>query len=174
MQDGFESPLPSPEKEPPGILRHPAVIALATLLSIAALYLLFFRGPAPVLAPSTAQKRLPFGDAERMYASKLRFGNFEMSRAENFLNQEVTYLAGDVLNSGDRALTGIEVVVQFQDDMNQIALRENRPVLFGPTALLAPGKRAHFEISFDHVPPSWNMQLPSVQVSGLQFALSEK
>jgi hypothetical protein len=172
MQEGFESPLPAPEKEPPGILRHPAVIAVATLLSIAALYLLFFRGPAPVVAPAGAQKRLPFGDAEKWYATKLRFGNFEMSRAENFLNQEVTYLAGDVLNSGDRALTGIEVTVQFQDDMNQIALRETRPVLFGPSALLPPGRTAHFEISFDHVPPSWNMQLPSVQVSGLQFASS--
>jgi hypothetical protein len=172
MQDGFESPLPTPEKEPVGILRHPAVIAVATLLSVAALYLLFFRGPAPVVAPSGEQRRLPFGDTEKAYAAKLQFGNFEMSRAESFLNQEVTYLAGDVLNAGDRTLTGIEVTVQFQDQMNQIALRENRPALFGPTAQLPPGKTAHFEISFDHVPPSWNMQLPTVRVSGLKFASS--
>jgi hypothetical protein len=104
----------------------------------------------------------------------LQFENFEMSRAESFLNQEVTYLAGDVLNSGDRTLTGIEATIEFQDYMKQIALRETRPILFGATAALPPGKTAHFEVSFDHVPSSWNMQLPTVQVAGLQFARTDR
>ena len=38
---------------------------------------------------------------------------------------------------------------------------------------LAPGQTAHFQVSFDHVPDSWNMQMPRVQVSGLQFAPSK-
>jgi hypothetical protein len=168
MQDGFELPLPEPEKPERFILRHPLAIAAATLLGLVALYLLFFRGPAP--SPSTTQTRFPFGASEQAYAAKLRFGNFAMSEAESFMNQEVKYLAGDVLNSGDRALTGIEVVVEFRDDMNQIALRETRPVLFGASAFLPPGKSAHFELSFDHVPPSWNMQMPTVEAAGLQFA----
>ena len=82
----------------------------------------------------------------------------------------VLCLAGDVLNTGDRALSGIDATIEFQDDMRQIALRETRPVLFGTRTVLLPGKTAHFQISFDHVPPSWNMQLPSVKVAGLQFA----
>jgi hypothetical protein len=167
MQDGFESPLQKPEQRDGLVLRHPLAIAAATLVGLAAFYLLFFRGPAPT--PS-AQTRFPFGPQEQAYAPKLQFGNFEMSRAESFLNQEVTYLAGDVLNSGDRTLSGIEATIEFQDDMKQIALRETRPILFGVTAALPPGKTAHFEISFDHVPSSWNMQLPTVQVAGLQFA----
>ena len=167
MQDAFEPPLPGSEKQPDGIFRHPAVIALATLFGLAALYLLFFRGPAP--SPSAVQRHLPFGAAEQAYAQKLQLGNFAMSEAENFLHQQVKYLDGDILNSGDRTLTGIEVVVEFQDDMKQIALRESRPALSGPTATLAPGQTAHFQVSFDHVPSSWNMQMPTVQVSGLQF-----
>jgi hypothetical protein len=166
MQDGFESPLQKQDRDGL-VLRHPLAIAATTLVGLAAFYLLFFRGPAP--RPS-AQTRFPFGAQEQTYAPKLQFGNFEMSRAESFLNQEVTYLAGDVLNSGDRTLTGIEATIEFQDDMKQIALRETRPILFGATAALPPGKIAHFEISFDHVPSSWNMQLPTVQVAGLQFA----
>jgi len=172
MRDGFESPLPEPEKPEGLILRHPLAIAAATLLGLAAMYLLFFRGPAP--PPSVNQARLPFGPAEQAYAPKLQFGNFAMSRAESFLNQEVTYLSGDVVNSGDRTLTGIEATIEFQDDMKQIALRETRPVLFGASAILPPGKTAHFEVSFDHVPPSWNMQMPTVQVAGLQFARSDR
>jgi len=172
MQDGFESPLQKPEEQDGVILRHPLAIAAATLIGLAACYLLFFRGPAPV--PSAMQTRFPFGPAEQAYAPKLQFENFEMSRAESFLNQEVTYLAGDVLNSGDRSLSGIEATIEFQDAMKQIALRETRPILFGATASLPPGKTAHFEISFDHLPPSWNMQLPTVRVAGLQFARTDR
>lgn len=172
MQDAFESPLPAPQKEPGGMFRHPAVIALATLFGVAALYLLFFRGPAPL--PSSEKPRLPFGAAEQAYAAKLQFGNFAMSEAENFLHQKVKYLEGDVLNGGDRTLAGIQVIVEFQDDMKQIALRESRPVLSGVSAALAPGATAHFQVSFDHVPPSWNMQMPTVQVSGLQFAATSR
>src|SRR5258708_822528 len=168
MRDGFESPLPDPEKESRGPFRHPAVIAVATLLTIAAMYLLFFRGPAP--SPSVTGTRLAFGPDEQAYASKLRFENFAMSKAESFINQEVTYLAGDVLNTGDRALSGIDATIEFQDDMKQIALRETRPVLFWTRTVLLPGKTAHFQYSFDHVPPSWNMHVPSVQVSVLQVA----
>src|SRR6184192_2965704 len=168
MQDPFESPLPAPQKEPGGMFRHPAVIALTTLFGVAALYLLFFRGPVPV--PSSVRQRLPFGAAEQAYAAKLQFGNFAMSEAENFLHQKVKYLDGDVRNGGERTLAGIEVTVEFQDDMNQVALRESRAALSGPSAALAPGATAHFQVSFDHVPPSWNMRMPTVQVSGLQFA----
>lgn len=172
MQDAFESPLPAPQKEPGGVFRHPAVIALTTLFGVAALYLLFFRGPVPT--PSSVKPRLPFGVAEQAYAPKLRFGNFAMSEAENFLHQKVKYLEGDVQNAGDRTLTGIEAVIEFRDFMNQIALRETRPVLSGPTIDLAPSATAHFQVSFDHVPDSWNMQMPTVQVTGLQFAATPK
>jgi hypothetical protein len=172
MQDGFEPPLPAPNDQDGMMLRHPLAIAAATLLALVAMYLVLFRGPAP--NPSQQQTRFPFGPPEQAYAPKLQFGNFEMSRAESFLNQEVTYLAGDVTNTGEHAISGIEATIEFQDSMNQIALRETRPVLFGSSALLPPGKTAHFEISFDHVPPSWNMQLPAVRVAGLQFARTDR
>jgi hypothetical protein len=155
MQDEFESPLPAPPKAPDGIFRHPAVIALATLFGVAALYLLFFRGPVP--SPNALRRQLPFGATEQAYA-------------ENFLHQKVKYLDGDVKNTGERTLAGIEVIVEFRDDMNQIALRESRPILAAASAGLSPGATAHFQISFDHVPASWNMQMPVVEVAGLQFA----
>jgi hypothetical protein len=168
MNEDFQSSLPKPDPDSGRIYRHPAVIAAATLLSVAALYLLFFRGPAP--SPSSPEKRLPFGSEEQAYAAKLELKNFAMSTAESFMNEEVKYLAGDVVNNGERTLTGIDATIEFQDDLKQIALKETRPLLFGPRSELAPGKSAHFQISFDRVPPSWNMQMPSVAISGLQFA----
>jgi hypothetical protein len=62
MQDGFQSPLQKPEERDGVILRHPLAIAAATLIGLAACYLLFFRGPAPT--PS-AQTRFPFGAQEQ-------------------------------------------------------------------------------------------------------------
>src|SRR5258708_34292454 len=103
MQDGFEPPLPRPEDRDGMILRHPLAIAVATLLGLLAAYLVMFRGPAP--NPSVQQTRFPFGPVEQAYAPKLQFGNFEMSRAESFLNQEVTYLAGAVTNTVGRAIS---------------------------------------------------------------------
>lgn len=171
MQDGFQSPIPAPEQRP-GVLRHPAVIAGATLVGIAALYLLFFRGPAP--QPQIAQPRLPFGAAEQAYASKLVLSNFSMSEAENFLHQQVKYLDGDIANTGDRTLTALELTVEFRDDMKQLVLQETRPALIGPSPSFAPGQNAHFQISFDHVPPMWNMQMPVVRVSGIAFAATSR
>lgn len=164
------SPVPSPARR--GALPRPVALLFGGILLATAVYFIFFHAPSP--APISSQARLPLGSEEQAYAEKLQFGNLAMSRAENFLRQEVTILSGDVLNSGDRSLRAIEVTIVFQDEMQQIALRETRP-LFAPAAPpLNPGKSAKFEISFDHVPASWNMQIPSVRVSGLEFARAKQ
>ena len=115
---------------------------------------------------------LPFGPAERAYAAKIAIENLALSRAENFLNQEVTILAGDLVNTGERSLRDIELTVEFSDDMNQIALRESRLALTSASPPLGPGERRAFDVSFEHIPTSWNMQQPIVRVTGLLFAPS--
>lgn len=109
-------------------------------------------------------------DSEKDYAKYLRVENVAMSRAENFLHQEVTTMNAEVVNSGPQAIAALELSVEFSDEMNQVVLREARAVLGAPPAALAPGERRSFEISFDHVPPSWNMQQPAVRVTNLQLA----
>jgi hypothetical protein len=47
---------------------------------------------------------------------------------------------------------------------------ESRSVLGSQTPPLGPGQTRSFQISFDRVPSSWNMQQPSVRVSYLRFA----
>jgi hypothetical protein len=168
MEHKHESPPPVQTSAPRNFLGNPIVLVAAVLVIAAGTYFLFLQPPIP--APSSAGPRLPFGPGEQAYAAKLQFSHFAMSRAENFLHQEVTIISGDVFNAGDRTIRAAEVTIAFHDDMNQVVLRETRP-LFPPHAQpLEPGKSYHFEISFDHVPPSWNIQVPSVRVSGLQFA----
>jgi hypothetical protein len=48
-------------------------------------------------------------------------------------------------------------------------LRESRLAVNSASPPVAPSERRAFEVSFEHIPTSWNMQLPVVRVSGLRF-----
>ena len=124
-------------------------------------------------ASRTREMHLPFGAAEQEYARKLQIEKLALSRAENFLHQQVTTLAGELINAGDRPLQNVELTVEFSDQLPQVVLRESRPVLAVGRPPLAPGERREFEISFEHIPTSWNRQLPDVRVSGVLFALNK-
>lgn len=118
-------------------------------------------------APRMREAHLPFGSAEQAYAPKIQIENLVPSRAENFLNQEVTIFNGQVTNAGDTPVSNVEVSMEFADEMNQVILRESRVLFPAQAAPLAPGERRAFDISFDHIPPSWNIQQPAMHISGI-------
>ena len=145
------------------------LIAVAALIAAAAVYYFGFH-TAPQAPNARVTVQFPFGAEEQAYAPRLELSGFALSRAENFLHQEVTYMDGDIKNGGDRSIRNLTLTVEFQDELNQVVLRETQPALTGASPLLPPGQSAHFQISFDHVPSSWNMQMPSARVTGIQFA----
>jgi hypothetical protein len=163
-----------PGEQPPerGPFSFALMVAAAGLVIVLAGFYLWPGRQSPSRAGSQ-QVHPPFGPEERAYAAKIAIENLALSRAENFLNQEVTILAGDLVNTGDRSLREIELTVEFSDDMNQIALRESRLALTSASPAQEPGERRPFDVSFEHIPTSWNMQLPTVRVSGLLFAPSK-
>ena len=118
---------------------------------------------------STRESHLPFGTAEQAYAPNLQIENLALSRAENFLNQEVTTLAGRLTNAGNLPLANVELTVDFSDQLGQTVLRESRAVFASPTSPFAAGEHRDFEVSFEHIPSSWNIQQPLVRVSGILF-----
>ena len=107
---------------------------------------------------------------EQAYTKNIQIENIALSRAENFVRQEVTILNADAVNAGQQTVAGLAVTVEFFDDLHQVVLRESRSVLGSPSVALGPGHRRSFVISFDRVPASWNLQQPSVQVTYLQLA----
>lgn len=116
---------------------------------------------------SPAAKPLPFGSAEQGYAGSLKFENLKMSRFANMFNQEVTYLAGDIYNGGDRTIGNLAVTVEFHDVQNQVVMRETLRPLEPQPVPITPGERRPFRLGFEQVPDSWNMQYPTVRVTGL-------
>jgi hypothetical protein len=165
-----EPQIQTPDRAQPdrGRFNFALVLAVAAVLIIlVALFAWPGRQSPPGAAPQASH--LPFGPAEQAYAPKIRVEVSPLTRAENFLHQEVTTLSGELVNTGDRAVSGVEITIEFFDDMNQIALREQRAALAPGAPPLAPGEHRSFEVSFEHISSSWNRQQPLVRVTGLQF-----
>jgi hypothetical protein len=159
---------PDPEQRKP----LPLNILLGALVVIAIALAFWFafkspRGSSSRLASSNIT--VPMTPAEQAYAKSIQIENIALSRAENFIHQEVTILNADAVNAGQLSVAGLTVTVEFFDDLHQVVLRESCSVLTSPAAL-APGQRRSFTISFDRVPASWNLRQPSVQVTYLQLA----
>lgn len=163
-----------PGEQPPerGPFSFALMVAAAGVVIVLAGFYLWPGRQSPSRA-GAQQVHPPFGPEERAYGAKIAIENPALSRAENFLNQEVTTLTGELVNTGERSVREVELTVEFDDDMNQIALRESRLALTSASPPLGPGERRAFDVSFEHIPPSWNMQLPTVRVTGLLFAPSK-
>jgi hypothetical protein len=167
MQETFESKLKiSPMTIGMGVAATAAILLTFWFLSES-----FRSGKSVTMKQTVVLKMSP---AEQEYAKKIEIGNIAMSRAENFLHQEVTTLSGELLNNGSEPVLRLILTTEFSDDMHQIVLRETRKVLGPPSPALAPGERRAFEISFDHVPNSWNMHSPTVRVAHLQLSADKQ
>ena len=168
MQNALQVPEKSRKEEASGWVTVVigAVVALAIGLSL--WFLFHVPGQRPLLFRGTVASKMTA--AEQAYLKNVKVENIALSRAENFIHQEVTTLSGEVVNDGPGKIVMLSLTVEFADSMDQIALRETRSVLSAPAAALTPGERRPIEISFDHVPATWNMQQPFVRATYLQLS----
>jgi Protein of unknown function (DUF2393) len=110
------------------------------------------------------------------YAAKLSVSGLQMSEATSFSGAKVTYIDGQLANSGDKTLTAITVQVGFHSDIGQFAQRVALPLSFIRTrqpyvdtepvsaAPIEPGQTRDFRLIFDTVPADWNLQFPEIRV----------
>ncbi len=110
------------------------------------------------------------------YAAKLSITGLQMSEATSFSGAKVTYIDGQIANTGDRTLTAITVQVGFHSDVGQFAQRTSLPLNFIRTrqpyvdtqpvsaAPIEPGQTRDFRLIFDTVPADWNLQFPEIRV----------
>ena len=111
------------------------------------------------------------------YAANLKFSDFKMSAAENFIGATVSYMDGSVTNSGDKTVTRVVVEVVFKDEIGQLAQREELPLRVlrttGPyqeavdltVSPLGPGETRSFRLTFDSISAQWNRQYPEIRVT---------
>jgi len=112
-------------------------------------------------------KPLPVNPEEQAYLPQIQLTAPTMSRAANFLNQEVTYIFGTVTNVGNRKVKQIEITLEFHDPFNQVVLRD-RQRLFLPTAPpMEPGQSRDFQVPYEHISAEWNNVYPTIKVTGV-------
>jgi hypothetical protein len=156
---------PTPVAEESDSSRRTIAIAVAVVIVIAVVGAFLLRNQ-----PRTTSAPPP-------YAGNLKFADFQMSAAENFVGATVSYVDGTVVNSGDKTVTHAMVEVTFKDDMGQLAQREEIPLQVlktdGPypeavdfsVSPLGPGQSKTFRLTFESISAQWNHQYPEIQVT---------
>jgi Protein of unknown function (DUF2393) len=128
---------------------------------------------------SRGEKTAPTGPPP--YAAKLKLSDLKLSAAQNFVGGTVTYLDGNITNSGDKTVTGITVEVLFKNSMGQVAQKEDLPLHVlqtgGPYADVAeltaapldPGRTRQFRLTVEGaITTDWNQQYPELRVVRIQ------
>jgi hypothetical protein len=146
--------------------RWPFVVIGAVVVVVVVLMFSWLARQAPQ-QKGRPEARIPFSAAAQAYAPNVKFENPKMSRFANMLDQEVTYIAGDVVNQGDRAIVNLQVTVEFRNMQGKVILRQTRKALGARPAPIPPGGRRPYRLGFEQIPSDWNVQYPSMQVTGL-------
>jgi len=170
MSTSFSIP-PSHDDQSAGKARRLVVLAVSIVFLLLAFFL--WRESSKKGQPAEMGSQNALGADERAYISKVGVDHVEISRAENFLHQEVTTISGEITNGSDRSLASVELTIEFYDDLNQIAQRETRNLFGPPGPPIPPGDHREFEVSFEHISSAWNMRQPVIKVTAMQFALSK-
>ena len=170
MSTSFPIP-PSQDDQGAGKTRRLVVLAVFIVFLLMAFFL--WRASSKRVSPAARGLQEAVGPDERGYRSKVGVGHIEMSRAENFLHQEVTTISGEISNGGNRSLASVELTIEFYDDLSQIAQRETRSLFGPPGPPIPPGDHREFEVSFEHISSAWNMRQPVIKVTTVQFAPSK-
>jgi hypothetical protein len=116
---------------------------------------------------ANAVQHLPFGPEEQTYAPRIHILDLRMARASNFLDQEITYVAGTLANDGVSTIRDAELTVEFHDSSGHVVLRESRNVVGSRGSAITGGQRRDFQFSLESVPNTWNQQYPAVRITGL-------
>jgi hypothetical protein len=112
---------------------------------------------------------LPMGATEQAYAQQIEFGNFDLSRASNFLNQQVTYVNGVVSNRGQRDIVEMEVALEFRDISQNVILRDKQRMFGSKQKPLQSLEKRAFQLNFENIPDTWNQIPPRFTITGLRL-----
>ena len=115
------------------------------------------------------------------YAANLKFTGLKLSAAENFVGGNVTYLDGELSNTGDKTVNAATVELVFHNTLNEVVQKESMGVRVlsqaGPyldvvdlhTAPIAPGKSRPIRFTLEHISADWNRVAPDIKVTGVSF-----
>lgn len=103
----------------------------------------------------------------KAYARSLQLSEVTLKATESYAKQTVTEIEGKITNAGDRIVRHAEVSCVFYDRYGQVVKRERVAIV---KTILAPGETRTFRLPFDDLPESWNDQMPTLVIAGIEFS----
>ncbi len=157
----MESPRP---KKPGGV---PVAIFIALGLAVAGIlvgWLLMRGGPPKQAAPVLTEEA-------RLYvrAGSLKLSDVSMSAKENFAQQTLVEITGNITNAGGRPVKLVELTCVFRDPNGREVMRERVPIVSARMGGLLPGESKTFRLPFDTIPNTWNQALPDLVIAQIVF-----
>ena len=114
------------------------------------------------------------------YAPHIQLQDVKLSQAENFVGGTVTYIEGQMVNTGDKTVNQATVAATFQNSMDEIVQQDELPLQVldrgGPypqavdlrIAALKPHEQREFRLTLSHVSTDWNQQIPKLTVMNVE------
>jgi len=124
----------------------------------------------------TTSQVTPISASLDPYAANLPISQLAMSESANLAGGKVTYLDGQIANTGNKTITGVTVQVLFRDPAHEVAQNETQalklirmrqpyidvePVSSAP---IKPGDQRDFRLIFDTVAEGWDGAYPEVRI----------
>jgi hypothetical protein len=109
------------------------------------------------------------GAEAQSYFAQIAVSGAQMSAAENFLGDTITYLDARVTNHGARTVRNLRLQLEFTDTMGQVVLRDQASPVNARTLPLKSGETRAWRVSFDHMPEDWNQAPPRITVIYVAF-----
>ena len=106
----------------------------------------------------------------RAYVKNLSLSDVKMQATENFMNQRVVEIEGQIANNGSRALSSVEIYCIFAGVDGHEIYREIVPIVQAKGASMKPHEVRPFRLPFDTLPNGWNQAMPSMAIASIAFA----
>lgn len=146
----------------------PILLGIILVVVVAGIYVFLSRTrPTPAAQPDP-------------YASSLKLSDIKMSQAQNFIGSTVTYIEGNIANTGSQTVTGATVHVVFKNSLGEVVQAQDVLLqVIGPNGLysdasnlsaapLAPGKTKTFRLTFEHISSDWDQAYPQMEITRVQ------
>ena len=140
---------------------------------VAALVSLFVVGGAAVYwsrpAPRSGSNLYATPEA-KAYVENLQLSDVTMQATENFMNQQVVEVQGNIANRGSRPLQSVDIFCLFQGIDGREIGGERLPIVQTKGTPLKPGEIRPFRLPFDTIPEGWNQAMPRMVIARITFA----
>jgi hypothetical protein len=165
--------LPLQRKEEPRSWM-PWIVASAIVVAALVVLALLGRGSGSAPQPGTGMAN------PAPYAANLPISDLKMSEATSFSGSKVTYIDGQITNTGTETISAITVQAGFRNDLHQLSLRSAMPLTLIRTTEpyvdiqpvsanpIQPGERREFRLIFDSIPDDWDHHYPEIRVIATQ------